>query len=152
MIHLNIRSAVKSLSTLNNYLEVLSIKFKFIGLTETWFNNYNANIYSIHGYKSQNYIRQNKGGGSVSLFVQEDIPFKAREDIAKCNSNIECVFIEIDKKIFNTTCSSNMIIGVIYRPTNTDTKIFLEEVNYMMNIVSAEHNVLSDGGFQNEFD
>ena len=46
------------------------------------------------------------------------------------NEHIESVFIEIDRSKLNV--EKNVIIGVIYRPPNTDIEIFNE---YLWNIL-----------------
>ena len=70
------------------------------------------------------------GGGGVSLYINEKIPFIEKHDLNVFNEHIESVFIEIDRSKLNV--EKNVIIGVIYRPPNTDIEIFNE---YLWNIL-----------------
>ena len=46
-MHCNIRSAPRNLNKLENYLEALETNFSFVGLSDTWFSDTTANLYSI---------------------------------------------------------------------------------------------------------
>jgi hypothetical protein len=123
MISMNIRSAPKNLEEFLCYLHTLNHTFPFIGLVETWFSEDNVDTYLIPGYKHEYLCRKNKRGGGVSLFISELIvDYKIRNDLSILNESYECLFIEIEKNVFQT--SSNLIIGVIYRMPNTDIDIF----------------------------
>ena len=110
LLHLNIRSAPKNLSSLHNYLIDVKNQFSIIGLTETWFNETTADLYGIHGYSGVHTYRSCKRGGGVSLFVNNNIPFEKRNDLSFCEKYCECLFIEIQKDVLNT--STPIAIGV----------------------------------------
>ena len=80
--------------------------------------------------------RSNKKGGGVSLYINEKIPFIERHDLNVFNEYIESVFIEIDKPKLNV--EKNVIIGVIYRPPNTDIEIFNEYLGSILDKVGHE--------------
>ena len=48
--HLNIRSAVKNLNEFSVYLDNLKHNFSVIGISETWFQEANYNLYTIEDY------------------------------------------------------------------------------------------------------
>ena len=48
------------------------------------------------------------------------------------------VSIEIGRTVFRTNI--NVIVTVIYRPPNTDTRIFNERLNAVLNCVNNESN------------
>ena len=80
--------------------------------------------------------RLDKKGGGVSLYINEKIPFIERHDLNVFNEYIESVFIEIDKSKLNV--EKNVIIGVIYRPPNTDIEIFNEYLGSILDKVGHE--------------
>ena len=114
LLHLNLRSAPKNLSNLENYLSLLSPKFQLIGLTETWLKTHNKDLYNLCGYKHESKIRDDKMGGGVSLFISELLNYVVREDLSLNNPIFESVFVKIATNDGNQTKST--IIGVIYRP------------------------------------
>ena len=94
------------------YLNSLGFKFSFIGLSETWLDDNKEDVYDLNGYSSVKRYRKNKKGGGVSLHIQNGIHFILRNDLDYFDSEMETVFIEIDKCIFNT--GSKIVIGIIY--------------------------------------
>ena len=50
--------------------------------------------------------------------------------------NIECVTIEIDKSVFST--SGNLVLTVLYRPPNTDVKMFIQQLNIILQQIKKE--------------
>ena len=49
----------------------MEYNFSAIGLSETWFRDYNCNIYNIDGYSFTWVHRSEKAGGGVGIFVRE---------------------------------------------------------------------------------
>ena len=49
---------------------------------------------------------------------------------------MESLFIEIDKEVFRS--SNNIIIGVVYRPPNTDVDEFTDHVSNIVVILKTE--------------
>ena len=125
-LHLNIRSIPKNLHSLETFIENLNFKFTAIGISETWLTGDNVDCYGIPGY-SHNYIyREQKRGGWVSLFVNEDFTVKVRDDITVMNSSLEALFVEISKE--DSGLNKNLILGVVYRPPNQNINTFNENV------------------------
>ena len=122
IIHSNIRSAKKNIDNFDNYISNLKCSFSIIALTETWLCDDNIDLYSIKGYKSVNSTRLGKRGGGVSLHIRDDILFTSRDDLSVNNDIIESSFIEISK---SELCNEHdIILGVIYRPPNTNVNAF----------------------------
>ena len=121
MIHLNIRSVSKNLDKLESFLANLNHEFPIVALSETWLKSYNESLYSLNDYQSEHNIRTNKGGGGVSIFIKNGIEYCERPDLKIQDKNLETLFIEIQKGQLGN--ESSIIIGVIYRPpdTNVDT-------------------------------
>ena len=121
LCHVNIRSARKNLGDFENYLNMLNHDFTVIGLSETWLND--NDLYGLCGYKVIGHHRVNRAGGGVAVCVQTDVGFKERPDLSySVSEDCESVFIEVEKG--HQQQSSNVIIGVIYRPPNHDISSF----------------------------
>ena len=139
LCHLNIRSIKQNLSHFEMYLKSLEFTFSFIGLSETWLRDETCELYCLDGYELVEPHRTYKSGGGVGLFDNHTIPFTQRNDLSYLDEFIQCVTIEIEKQIFNTP--KNVIISVIYRPPNTDTRPFTENINIVLNIIKMENKI-----------
>ena len=136
MCHINIRNTAKNLSSFSDYLSNFDHDFTFIGISESWLNENNKELYHLNGYNTVSKRRLSKTGGGVSLYINEKIPFIERHDLNLFNEYIKSVFIEIDKSKLNV--EKNVIIGVIYRPPNTDIEIFNEYLGGILDKVGHE--------------
>ena len=121
------------------YLNSLDFNFSFIGLSETWLDDNKEEFYDLNGYSSVNRYRNNKTGGGVSLHIQNGIPFILRNDLDYFDSEMENVFMKIDRCIFNT--DSNIVIGVIYRMPNSSVDVFNDRIAVVMNVIQKERKL-----------
>ena len=62
-----------------------------------------------------------------------------RNDLDYFDSEMETVFIEIDKCIFGT--DSNIVIGVIYRMPNSSVDVFNHRISEVMNVIQKERKL-----------
>ena len=136
LFHSNIRSASKNLNKLDLYLENLKQLWSFIGLSETWFKPDFVDCYGLDNYHHEYNCRTRCGGGGVSLLIRNNIEYTLRKDLCFQEDNFESVFVEIDKKVFNK--SRNLIVGVVYRPPDTDIRKFNEVLDKCLGIIRAE--------------
>ena len=67
LCHFDIRSAVCNLGVFEQYLETLNHSFTAIGITETWFKDNNADLYTLQGYNVVEKHRVSRGGGGYVL-------------------------------------------------------------------------------------
>ena len=118
LLHVNIRSVPKNLSELQNYMECLNTNFSIVGLSETWLNENNSDMYQIEGYESVSKFRTERRGGGVSLYVRRGVEFKRRSDFELIKDENECIFIEINGHSVGQV--QDIILGLMYRPQNTD--------------------------------
>ena len=140
MVHVNIRSAMKNLDNFSHYIQGLDHVFPLIGLTETWFKPDNKDCIGMQGYRAEHNCRTNRTGGGVSLFIREDLEYSTREDLCQSEKNTESLFVEIDKEQFGK--EKNIIIGVIYRPPDTDIKEFNEVMMKSLSLLKAEKKLV----------
>ena len=106
MFHMNIKSLPKHFDELQQYLNVLKYHFSVIGISETWSSENNADLYDLSWYVTIKCCRKERRGGGVSLYIRDEIPFTTRSDLTYFDTEMESIFIEIDKDIFRT--NSNM--------------------------------------------
>lgn len=135
IIHMNIRSMNQNMTEFLSYIEGLDNDFQFIGLSETWLNDSNADLFHKSGYVFEELHRHNKTGGGVGILIQEGLQYKCRNDLNIMSENLEAIFIELDKRIFNT--ENNMVIGAIYRPPGTQLE---DSINILVQkLTQLEH-------------
>lgn len=136
VMHTNIRSIPRNLSAFLANIENLDNKFSVLAFTETWLNSSTAELYHINGYEHVFKVRTDRLGGGVSLFIQNHLNFQLRPELNSPDHNIETLFCEIDKSI--SPFSKNIIIGVIYRPPNTDMTKFNAYLNIVLDLIAKE--------------
>ena len=121
--HLNIRSMPANLTNMLCYMANLDLEFDIIGITENWLTKDNKDLYFIDNYDHISNIRTDRAGGGVSLFIASHIKYKQLTEFCIINDHLECIFIEAEIK------SSFNIIGIVYRPPNSDMNAFTSLFN-----------------------
>ena len=139
MCHANIRSVSKNLSSLESYLKMLKHEFTIVGLTETWLQNENNDLYSLNGYHFIGKHRVNRGGGGVAVCLKDHMAFSERNDISIFDDELESVFIKIDKSQLYT--DKNVIVGIIYRPPNRDINTFNDKLGRIVDQIKSENKL-----------
>ena len=137
LCHINIRSMKANLTSFEICLQNLEFEFSVIGITETWLTDSNSDLYNINGFNVVETYRTGRSGGGVGIFLRNNILYQIRSDLTLNNEFSESIFIEIDKDLFNK--NRNIIIGVIYRPPNTDLKLFNDDINELLDTLEREH-------------
>ena len=140
MLHQNIRSAPKNLKNLECFLSNLSIDFKFLGLSETWFKDHNADLHAIAGYKAVHNYRKNKSGGGVSILIRDDIEFIIKPNLTVMTPELETIFIEVKKGQAGN--HKDMLIGVIYRPPGTDLNIARNKLEHILDKIKVDKKLV----------
>lgn len=105
--------------------------FFIIALSETWLTEASKDIFKIPKYNAFHYVRENRSGGGVSLFIYEAYKSKVREDFSLKldGAEVESVFIEPS----GVSGGKNIIVGVIYRPPDSVVKYFNESLLDLIN-------------------
>ena len=81
LCHINIRSIKANLGDFDNYMRMLNLDFSIIGVTETWLNDINYDLYGLDGYELIERHRANKMGGGTGLFLRNGVSYKTRADL-----------------------------------------------------------------------
>ena len=120
LIHLNIRSLSKHFDELQLLLDNPNNPlFTVIGLTETWLSSCPKRSFSLEGYNVFVNNRPDRSGGGVALYVSSSFECIVCEKLSKMNDIVESLFVQI-----NVPGSKNIVIGIIYRPPNSNNKDF----------------------------
>ena len=135
-LHSNIRSMPRNLDRFEEYMSNINTKFSFIGFSETWLKPENENCYGLSGYVAEHNSRVHKVGGGVSLYIKDGIQYTKRDDLCNMSTVAETVFIEIDKDVFRY--DNNIIVGVLYRPPDTDISKFNEFMKDLTSKIKTE--------------
>ena len=129
IIHFNVRSLKANYDTLSLCLTKLDFSFKAIGLTETWLNEANADLYTLNNYNHIYRYREGQVGGGVSLYLNSNLVYKERRDIENYFvSSAEAVFVE----------TKQYIIACIYRPPSSSLSEFNTDLAKVLDIISKE--------------
>ena len=139
VFHLNIRSLPKHHAELTDYLDELKLDFNVIGLSETWLNEVTHDLYNIDNYNHVHKYRENRKGGGISLFIREHLQFKILDDICIFDTSLEFLFIELDK---SQSLSNSIVVGIIYRPPNTDLDEFNTKFAEILHKLKSENKTI----------
>ena len=96
LFHINIRSIKANIGDFDNYMRMLNLDFSIIGVTETWLNDINYDLYGLDGFELIERHRASKMGGGIGLFVRNGVSYKSRADLTTFEYYCESLFIEID--------------------------------------------------------
>ena len=107
---------------------------------QTWFNDVTVSRYKLENYNQVSNYRRTKKGGGVTLSIHKSITFKERQEWKVLNPNIETVFAELEKTFFKTP--KNVLIGVIYRPPNSDVNSFIEQLADILHKLARENKLV----------
>ena len=108
-----------------------------MAFSETWLTCCNNTLYNIDGYNVESSYRTMRRGGGVSLYIREHVTYTVRSDHDIFNDIMESKFVEIDKKCIDT--DRNVIMGVIYRPPNSDEVQFTSLISGILQNIKAEN-------------
>ena len=145
VLHLNIRGLKGKLTELNNLLVCLNSP-EIIILNKTWLKEGDIRRINIPSYKYEGVPRLNKKGGRVGFLICSDLQYRNRHDLEPSEKNPSCeqCYIEIKNN------RDNILVGSMYRPSNTNINDFLETFRYQMGkindmksecIIGLDHNL-----------
>ena len=112
------------------FIDSLDHCFTVIGLSETWLNPSNVSTYGISEYDHVYRTRCTSRGGGVSLFVSEKFVYSEMADYCMVNDYIESLFVKISNN------GMVFVIGLVYRPPNSNVVQFTETLNDILAQVS----------------
>ena len=142
MMHSNICSLQKNLTSLNDFILTVKETPEIIAISETKLQDENIYNISIPGYVFLNTNSPTRAGG-VGLYISKDSTFIRRRDLEITGDGIESCWVEITREKEKNI----VIIGCIFRHPSTDcAKLHnaLKEQLSNLNNKSKEVFVLGD--------
>ena len=130
MLHLNVRSIPANLPAFQSYLDIHDHHFSKIGLTETWLKPSNVSAYGIGGHNHVGITRQNTIGGGIPLSISQESVYSEMTDLCMVIDYLECLFVKLNTNGFS------YVVGVVYRPPNSNITLFNDKINDILNKVS----------------
>jgi len=125
LMHMNARSLFPKIDEFKVILASLQVDFNIICFSETWLTIDNVEFVEFPNFRHYYSVRgDGRRGGGVSIFVGSSIKCCALTDLFF--HSFECVFVKCTVK--NKSC----IIGVIYRPPNSNIGEFFGELNILI--------------------
>ena len=134
IIQLNIRGLNSKIGDLNYILNNSFTNHHpdVMLLCKTWLSERSPRP-MVSGYSIERTDRTNKKGGGVCVLISTRCNYKRRKDLEQVNSTcFESCFIELEN------WKSNLIIGSIYRPPNTDSSEFIQSFERIANCCTSE--------------
>ena len=118
------------LSKSDDLKELVSVSLKgqldIVILSETWLTSKNKHMVQFPGYNYNGVEHKSRKGGGVGFLVKENLKFRERPDIRVPCHILEHHFIELK-------CNKeNVLIGSLYRPPNTNSKVFLRSYKQLL--------------------
>ena len=117
MMHFNIRSLPKNLTSLNDFILTVKETPEIIAISETKLLDENIYNISIPGYVFLNTNSPTRAGG-VGLYISKELTFIRRRDLEITGDGIESCWVEIIREK-----EKNIVIGCIYRHPTKDCAI-----------------------------
>ena len=136
VLHLNIRSLKKNFEDFKELYKTLNLKFSMVCFSETWADDNkleNDSLIQLPGYNVLHQIRKNRRSGGISIFAQESLSFKRRQDLGINSEAVKSRSIEISNK----KCK-DIILHTIYRPLNGNIETC---ENYFRNLLAKNDTV-----------
>lgn len=134
LFHLNVRSFQSNFKSFQAYIDNLSVQFTIYGVTETWLNDGNYELFNLPNYEFISQHRSDRQGGGVGLFIKNQVDYIKRRDLSLFNDILESMFIEITSKT-----SKNVIVGVIYRPPGSNLNEFHDTLCHILDTIKSEN-------------
>ena len=146
ILNINIRGLYSKLGDLNRLVEQISESGStptVITISKTWLNQHSPS-FEVPGYKIFRTDRLHKKGGGVAVLVSTRLISRKLTDIETDPAIVESCSIEIKGN------RHPIILTSLYRPPNTDSRLFLERYKKLMTqlkkispeiIVGLDHNL-----------
>ena len=129
LLHLNIRSINKNFDNLKLLLEnSRQNDCAAIAVTETWLSHNNDTSYGMPEYDFVVNSRLDRIGGGVGIYLSKKYDHLIHEKLNCMNNVVESLFTELI--IPN---NKNILIGVIYRPPNSNLNDFMTYLQNLLN-------------------
>lgn len=146
-IHINARSIRKHFDDIQLLLSALDNPFSLIGISETWLNDDDKNLFDLPSYKSEYSHRANNNHGGVAVYIKSNVHYNRRYDIELDVIDCESVWVQLNYDFLKLD-NKSFIFGCIYRSPSSSVKNFCEALQNVMHTLALNHaNVVIMGDF-----
>ena len=116
----------------------MDFSFDVIGLTETWLNESNADVFQLVGYVFCHKNRVAKHGGGVALFIKSIINYTMIEQLTVDVENVfECLTVKLLLK-------TQTIVSCLHRKPSTKIADFMECIESTFSCINGSINICGD--------
>ena len=150
IMHHNARSILTEgrIDDYEHLFGAINNSFHVLAFTETWFKSDTCDTVKFNGYNSSHIIRplnindnDKTQGGGISIFVQENISYRVRDDLNVMLPFIETLFIEF---LFN---GKKYMLGTVYRTPNTNVNTFIDYLDTLIEPLKNSYELIQMGVF-----
>eukprot|EP00732_Lithocolla_globosa_P001024 Lithocolla_globosa_v1_NODE_441_length_4050_cov_246.680100.p1 type:complete len:412 gc:universal NODE_441_length_4050_cov_246.680100:2734-1499(-) len=133
LLHINVRSLNANFDYFENFIDILSLPFSIIGISELWLNETeNFNQFNIQGYNFEPKPKKNNLGGGVGCYIRDNLDYAIRKDI-----NIEqCDNLWIELKPNNNNNKKQLVCIAYHSPTKQETNLFVSSLGEVLNSIN----------------
>lgn len=130
MLHQNIQGLKNKLLDLE--VELISVSPEVLCFSESWLKLTETEGLNLSNYTfASSYSRLETIRGGVAILVKDQIQFK------KLPVEHLCIEREFECTCVRLTSYYKCIIAVIYRPPNSNFKVFIQQLNQLLDYISA---------------
>lgn len=112
-------------------LSVLNVRFDILGFCETRLNDNICMLYRLNRYNAY-FNNRDTGGGGLALYLHNNFQGTVIKNISLKLHHIESLFLRVKGKL-------NFIIGLLYRPPNSNPTEFLHSLHEILQALSNEN-------------
>ena len=119
-------------------LSLSFISFDVIGLTETWLNESNADVFQLEGYDFCHKNRVVKHGGCVAFFIKSIINYMIIEQLTVDVENVfECLTVKLLLK-------TQLIVSCLYKKPSSKIDDLMECIESMLSCIKGSIYICGD--------
>ena len=132
IIHLNIRSLLNKLDKLETLILQTNIDWQVISISETWLTPSLESAFGITSFSSFFCSRSDRRGGGSCIYVKDGLePLKLNPPQF---TTAEVVGVSVESPLHKS-----LYIIQIYKPPSTDNKIFLKELETLLDWIDSKN-------------
>ena len=136
LLNANIKGMATNLDKFKFLLDDLDHPFPIIGLTETWLKPHNVDCFFIKDYSHEYNLRPKRAGGGVSFFISNTLMYSRKSDV-QFNPVSNSIIIDIEQSELRST--RHMSVILVYRPPNTDSSIFINDLEKILSKLDSQN-------------
>ena len=147
VFHANVSSLNKNLGRVEDLFQKCEKMPDVLGITETRLKD-DPFLVQLTGYRFESHHSQTDAGG-VGIYIRDSLQYNIREDLAIDLEHCEEKWVEIivDTSKKQVKAAKSIVIGIIYRHKENNTKSFQEKLSrniYNLNQANSSVLILGD--------